>query len=52
MKRDKIKRFKSNVIICRENKFKKKKENIEDDFVLGKFEIVLDIEEMIGKLCR
>ena len=51
-KRDKIKRFKSNIIICRENKFKKRKESIEDDFVLGKSATVSDIEEMIGKSRR
>ena len=51
-KRDKIKRFKSNIIIFRENKFKKKKESIEDDFVLGKSATVSDIEEMIGKSRR
>ncbi|EOR20835.1 putative Rep protein [Niallia nealsonii AAU1] len=42
--------FKSNVIICREDKFKKKKKNvIEDDFELPKSATVSDIAEMIGK---
>ncbi|WP_226530886.1 Rep protein [Metabacillus niabensis] len=41
--------FKSNVIICREDKFKKKRRNIEDDFELPKSATVSDIAEMIGK---
>lgn len=42
--------FKSNVIICREEKFKKKKKTaIEDDFELPKSATVSDIAEMIGK---
>jgi hypothetical protein len=41
--------FKSNVIICREDKFKKKRKNIEEDFDLPKAATVSDIAEMIGK---
>ncbi|KOO43756.1 hypothetical protein [Priestia koreensis] len=41
--------FKSNVIICREDKFKRKKKNIEDDFELPKAATVSEIAEMIGK---
>lgn len=41
--------FKSNVIICREDKFKKKKKNVEDEFELPKAATVSDIAEMIGK---
>lgn len=41
--------FKSNVIICREDKFKKKKRTVEDDFELPKSATVSDIAEMIGK---
>ena len=42
--------FKSNVIICREDKFKKKRKNtFEDDFELPKSATVSDIAEMIGK---
>lgn len=41
--------FKSNVIICREEKFKKKKKNVEDDFDLPKSATVSDIAQMIGK---
>jgi len=41
--------FKSNVIICREDKFKKKQKNIEDDFELPRAATVSDIAEMIGK---
>ncbi|MED3202194.1 Rep protein [Bacillus toyonensis] len=42
--------FKSNVIICREDKFKKKRKNVvEDDFELPKSATVSDIAEMIGK---
>jgi len=42
--------FKSNVIICREDKFKKKSKNvIEDDFELPKAATVSDIAEIIGK---
>lgn len=42
--------FKSNVIICREDKFKKKKQNvIEDDFILPKAATISEIAEMIGK---
>jgi|SRR5690606_3991459 len=42
--------FKSNVIICREDKFKKKKKNVvEDDFEIPKSATVSDIAEMISK---
>lgn len=42
--------FKSNVIICREDKFKKKRKNVvEDDFELPKSASVSEIAEMIGK---
>jgi hypothetical protein len=42
--------FKSNVIICREDKFKKKRKNVvEDDYELPKAATVSDIAEMIGK---
>jgi hypothetical protein len=41
--------FKSNVIICREDKFKRKKRNIEDDFDLPNAATVSDIAEIIGK---
>jgi hypothetical protein len=41
--------FKSNVIICREDKFKKKRKDVEDDFELPKSATVSDIAEMIGK---
>jgi hypothetical protein len=41
--------FKSNVIICREDKFKKQRKNIEEDFDLPKAATVSDIAEMIGK---
>ncbi len=41
--------FKSNVIICREDKFKKKRKNVEEDFELPKSATVSDIAEMIGK---
>lgn len=41
--------FKSNVIINREDKFKKKRKNIEDDFELPKAATVSEISEMIGK---
>ena len=41
--------FKSNVIICREDKFKKKKKYDEDDFELPRAATVSDIAEMIGK---
>lgn len=45
--------FKSNVIICREDKFKKKKKNVvEDDFEFPKSATVSDIAEMIGKSRR
>lgn len=45
--------FKSNVIICREDKFKKKKKNeVEDDFEIPKSATVSDIAEMIGKSRR
>lgn len=45
--------FKSNVIICREDKFKKKSKNIvEDDFDLPKAATVSDIAEMIQKSRR
>ncbi|MEJ9130206.1 Rep protein [Bacillus thuringiensis] len=42
--------FKSNVIICREDKFKKKRKNVvEADFELPKSATVSEIAEMIGK---
>ncbi|MDC2867873.1 Rep protein [Bacillus sp. BP-3] len=42
--------FRSNVIICRDDKFKKKRKNIgEDDFELPKAATVSQIAEMIGK---
>ncbi|KRD83836.1 Rep protein [Bacillus sp. Root147] len=42
--------FKSNVIICREDKFKKKRKNVvEDDYELPKAATVSEIAEMIGK---
>lgn len=41
--------FRSNVIICREDKFKKKKKHDEDDFELPRAASVSDIAEMIGK---
>jgi hypothetical protein len=44
--------FKSNVIICREDKFKRKKKktiDVEDNFELPKHATVSDIAEMIGK---
>ncbi|MGK8609102.1 Rep protein, partial [Bacillus thuringiensis] len=42
--------FKSNVIICREDKFKKKrKDAVEDDCDLPRSATVSDIAEMIGK---
>ncbi|OUB86286.1 Rep protein [Bacillus thuringiensis serovar medellin] len=41
--------FKSNVIINREDKFKKKRKNFEDDFELPKAATVSEIAEMIGK---
>ncbi|MDA2639089.1 Rep protein [Bacillus thuringiensis] len=41
--------FKSNVIINREDKFKKKRKNIGDDFELPKAATVSEIAEMIGK---
>ncbi|PFW14108.1 Rep protein [Bacillus thuringiensis] len=42
--------FKSNVIICREDKFKKKRKKfVEEDFELPKSATVSDIAEMIGK---
>ncbi len=42
--------FKSNVIICREDKFKKKRKNVvEADYELPKAATVSDIAEMIGK---
>ena len=46
--------FRSNVIICREDKFKKKRKNIDidDDFELAKAATVSDIAEMIGKSRR
>lgn len=40
--------FKSNVIICRDDKFKKRKKH-EEDFELPKAATVSDIAEMIGK---
>ncbi|MFE7084116.1 Rep protein [Priestia megaterium] len=45
--------FKSNVIICREDKFKKKQKSVvEDDFELPKAATVSEIAEMIGKSRR
>ncbi|MED1091740.1 Rep protein [Bacillus paramycoides] len=41
--------FRSNVIICRDDKFKKKRNNVEDDFKLPKAATVSEIAEMIGK---
>lgn len=42
--------FKSNVIICREDKFKKKRKNIiDDDFELPKSATISDIAEMLGR---
>jgi hypothetical protein len=42
--------FKSNVIICREDKFKKKRKNVvEDDFELPKSATISDIAEMLGR---
>lgn len=41
--------FRSNVIICRDDKFKKKRNNVEDDFELPKAATVSEIAEMIGK---
>lgn len=41
--------FRSNVIINREDKFKKKRKNIENDFELPKAANVSEIAEMIGK---
>jgi hypothetical protein len=42
--------FKSNVIICREDKFKKKRNNVvDDDYELPKAATVSEIAEMIGK---
>lgn len=41
--------FKSNVIICREDKFKKKRKGEEESFELPKSATVSDIAEMIGK---
>ncbi len=42
--------FKSNVIICREDKFKKKKKNtVEADFELPKSATISDIAEMLGR---
>ncbi|MBJ8055895.1 Rep protein [Bacillus cereus] len=41
--------FRSNVIICRDDKFKRKRTNTEDDFELPKAATVSEIAEMIGK---
>lgn len=41
--------FRSNVIICKNDKFKKKRNNVEDDFELPKAATVSEIAEMIGK---
>lgn len=41
--------FKINVIICSEDKFKKKKKQDDDHFELPKAATVSDIAEMIGK---
>ncbi|MDR4329521.1 Rep protein [Bacillus pseudomycoides] len=41
--------FRSNVIICRDDKFKRKRKNVEDDFELPKAATVSEIAEMIGK---
>ncbi|PEF43514.1 Rep protein [Bacillus cereus] len=44
--------FRSNVIICRNDKFKKKRKNIEDHFELPKAATVSEIADMIGKSRR
>ncbi|PEQ68082.1 Rep protein [Bacillus cereus] len=44
--------FKSNVIISREDKFKKQRKNIDDDFELPKAATVSEIADMIGKSRR
>ncbi|HDR7601784.1 MULTISPECIES: hypothetical protein [Bacillus] len=41
--------FRSNVIICRDDKFKKKRKSVEDDFELPRAATVSEIAEMIGK---
>ncbi|MEH6975654.1 MULTISPECIES: Rep protein [Bacillus] len=41
--------FRSNVIICRDDKFKRKRKSVEDDFELPKAATVSEIAEMIGK---
>ncbi|EJR91893.1 hypothetical protein [Bacillus mycoides] len=41
--------FRSNVIICRDDKFKRKRKNAEEDFELPKAATVSEIAEMIGK---
>ncbi|MGD6969363.1 Rep protein [Rossellomorea vietnamensis] len=42
--------FKSNVIICRDEKFKRKRKNVvEDDFLIPKAATVSDVADMIGK---
>lgn len=41
--------FRSNVIICRDDKFKRKRNNVEDDFELPKAATVSEIAVMIGK---
>ncbi|PGX95610.1 Rep protein [Bacillus cereus] len=41
--------FRSNVIICRDDKFKRKRKSDEDDFELPKAATVSEIAEMIGK---
>lgn len=41
--------FRSNVIICRDDKFKRKRNNVEDDFELPKAATVSEVAEMIGK---
>lgn len=41
--------FRNNVIICRDDKFKRKRKNIKEDFELPKAATVSEIAEMIGK---
>lgn len=41
--------FRSNVIICRDDKFKRKRKSAEEDFELPKAATVSEIAEMIGK---
>lgn len=41
--------FRSNVIICRDDKFKRKRKSVKEDFELPKAATVSEIAEMIGK---